>query len=341
MALLNATLNLKLNRTKGVFEIADGSTRVYSQDAHVSLNVDGWTLDEVTKTSGKTPYEPYFRIIDADKTVLAECKLSPDATPTPETGGTYVMRGVLSTNTDKMMCAFNSGGYQPGWAYQFNALVYSTTAANPIATGSVMIYAFDAEDGEAPSNLPSASEVLAALNSKIDTHIANVSNPHGVTAEQVNAYTKVHCDGTFATIATAQMLQGLINSANSAIAALQAAMQTANLAIQSNTLALTQKANVTNTYRKDETFNKMQVQTLVSLNSASRLLSGKTFETPKNDKERNALLSYVVSALGGNMAASGITPGTAPTQITMTASDGTSRNLKVVKSDGEYTTEVV
>jgi len=161
MALINATLSLGVDRKGGTFSVLSTSSRVYSQDVNVALNVGGWTLDEVTKTSGKTPYEPYFRIVDMDAVVLAECKLSPDATPTPESDGTYMMRGTLSTNTDKMVAMFDRLGFAPGSMCELSALIYSTTEANPIAVGIVEVYAFDTGTGSAPSNLPSASEVLA------------------------------------------------------------------------------------------------------------------------------------------------------------------------------------
>ena len=70
------------------------------------------------------------------------------------------------------------------------------------------------------------------------------------------------------------------------------------------------------------------------------IFDGTTFARPTAARGWYDLLAYVVHSLGGDIQVDGITPGTAPTTINMTAGDGTVKSLRIVKVGSEYTTEV-
>ena len=181
---VNATLNLALDRTSGRFSVDEGSTRLYVYDAAIDLSVGGWTRDEVAiGQDGKTMYEPYFQIVCGGM-VLAEAKLN--GVENPEEGeDEYFMTGTLSTNTVQMAAMF-CGCAASETMRQFEARIFSTTSANPIATGRVSVWSFPS-GGSNPANLPSASEALAALRTDLDNHTEN-EDIH-VTAQEKAAWT--------------------------------------------------------------------------------------------------------------------------------------------------------
>ena len=181
---VNATLNLALDRTSGRFSVDEGSTRLYVYDAAIDLSVGGWTRDEVAiGQDGKTMYEPYFQIV-CGSMVLAEAKLNGVEDPEEGEDG-YFMTGTLSTNTVQMAAMF-CGCAASETMRQFEARIFSTTSANPIATGRVSVWSFPS-GGSNPANLPSASEALAALRTDLDNHTEN-EDIH-VTAQEKAAWT--------------------------------------------------------------------------------------------------------------------------------------------------------
>lgn len=72
-----------------------------------------------------------------------------------------------------------------------------------------------------------------------------------------------------------------------------------------------------------------------------KVLKGKTYQRPTAARGWYDLICELISALGGNIATSGIVPGTNPNEITLTAEDGTIRSIAIVKADNEEYTSIV
>lgn len=191
-------LDIQLDRKEGTAEVLETSSRLYTRDASVALDVHGFDLAEVTADGdGKLPGEPVFQLVNPCGRVVAQAMLSaPEGEPTPGADGLYSLVAILSTNTVEMRREYFGQGAMA--VKEFAAKVMHTTFANPIAVGLVPVWNFPGSEGDAPTELPSASEVIAELRRIIEDHSENDNNPHGVTAEQVGAYTKEAADEKFA-----------------------------------------------------------------------------------------------------------------------------------------------
>lgn len=71
-------------------------------------------------------------------------------------------------------------------------------------------------------------------------------------------------------------------------------------------------------------------------------LLGRTFTRPTTAKGWYELIAYIITEMGGNIDTDGITPGTAPSRVNITADDGSPRGISITQNaDGEYTMEVL
>ena len=213
---MNAKLKLNLDRLTGTFDVDASSSRIYSRDAAIDLVVHGFDEGEVTPTNegGATPPgKPVVQFVNSAGRVVAQAML---ARPTGDSSGAgadgkYDLVAMLSTNTVEMRREFFGAG--PQAVREFTVRILDTETANPIACGPFPVFNFPGVYGNAPTELPSASEVLAELRRMIEEHAARTDNPHAVTAALVSAFTQAEGDARYALKASVTTLSGQVAQA--------------------------------------------------------------------------------------------------------------------------------
>ena len=213
---MNAKLKLNLDRLTGTFDVDASSSRIYSRDAAIDLVVHGFDEGEVTPTNegGATPPgKPVVQFVNSAGRVVAQAML---ARPTGDSSGAgadgkYDLVAMLSTNTVEMRREFFGAG--PQAVREFTVRILDTETANPIACGPFPVFNFPGVCGNAPTELPSASEVLAELRRMIEEHAARTDNPHAVTAALVSAFTQAEGDARYALKASVTTLSGQVAQA--------------------------------------------------------------------------------------------------------------------------------
>ena len=224
---MNARLKLNLDRLTGTFDVDPSSSRIYSRDAAIDLIVHGFDENEVTPANegGATPPgKPVVQFVNSAGRVVAQAML---VRPTGDGSGAgadgkYDLVATLSTNTVEMRREFFGVGLQA--VREFTVRILDTETANPIACGPFPVWNFPGVFGDAPTELPSASEVLAELRRMIEEHAGRTDNPHRVTAVLIEALTQVQADSRYAlkssvTSLSSQVSQALNQSAMAAVAA--------------------------------------------------------------------------------------------------------------------------
>ena len=225
---MNAKLKLNLDRLTGTFDVDPSSSRIYSRDAAIDLVVHGFDEGEVTPATeeGTTPPgKPVVQFVNSAGRVVAQAML---VQPTGDGAGAgedgmYDLVATLSTNTVEMRREFFGAG--PQAVREFTVRILDTETANPIACGPFPVFNFPGVCGDAPTELPSASEVLAELRRMIEGHAARTDNPHAVTAALVSALTQAEGDARYALKASVTMLSGQVTQAVQQSAAAVVAMR--------------------------------------------------------------------------------------------------------------------
>lgn len=225
---MNAKLKLNLDRVTGTFDVDASSSRIYSRDAAIDLVVHGFDEGEVTPANvGEVtpPGKPVVQFVNSAGRVVAQAML---AQPTGDGAGAgadgmYDLVATLSTNTVEMRREFFGAG--PQAVREFTVRILDTETANPIACGPFPVFNFPGVCGDAPTELPSASEVLAELRRMIDEHAGRTDNPHKVTAALISALTQTEGDARYALKASVTTLSGQVAQALQQSAAAVAAMR--------------------------------------------------------------------------------------------------------------------
>ena len=226
---MNARLKLNLDRLTGTFDVDPSSSRIYSHDAAIDLIVHGFDEGEVTPANegGATPPgKPVVQFVNGAGRVIAQAML---AQPTGEGAGSagadgkYDLVATLSTNTVEMRREFFGAG--PQSVREFTVRILDTETANPLACGPFPVWNFPGVCGDAPTELPSASEVLDELLQMIEEHVGRTDNPHAVTAELISALTQADGDARYAFKASVTTLSGQVAQALRQSAAAVAAMR--------------------------------------------------------------------------------------------------------------------
>lgn len=267
---MNARLKLNLNRLTGTFDVDPSSSRIYSRDAAIDLIVHGFDENEVTPANegGATPPgKPVVQFVNSAGRVVAQAML---ARPTGDGSGAgadgkYDLVATLSTNTVEMRREFFGAG--PQAVREFTVRILDTETANPIACGPFPVFNFPGVFGDAPTELPSASEVLAELRRMVEEHAGRTDNPHRVTAALIEALTQVQADARYAlkssvTSLSSQVSQALNQSAMAAAAARGHAARSDNP--HGVTAAQVGLGNVDNTADADKPVSARQ-QTAITL----------------------------------------------------------------------------
>ena len=225
---MNARLKLNLDRLTGTFDVDPSSSRIYSRDAAIDLVVHGFEEDEVTpanENDATPPGKPVVQFVNSAGRVVAQAMLAQpigDGAGGAGADGKYDLVATLSTNTVEMRREFFGAG--PQAVREFTVRILDTATANPIACGPFPVFNFPGVCGDAPTELPSASEVLAELRRMIEEHAGRTDNPHAVTAALIEALTQVQADSRYAlkssvTSRSSQVSQALNQSAMAATAA--------------------------------------------------------------------------------------------------------------------------
>ena len=226
---MNAKLKLNLDRLTGTFDVDLSSSRIYSRDAAIDLIVHGFDEGEVTPANIEDvtpPGKPVVQFVNSAGRVVAQAML---ARPTGEgadsagADGKYDLVATLSTNTVEMRREFFGAG--PQAVREFTVRILDTETANPIACGPFPVFNFPGVCGDAPTELPSASEVLAELRRMIGEHVGRTDNPHTVTAALISALTQTDGDARYALKASVTTLSGQVAQAVQQSAAAVAAMR--------------------------------------------------------------------------------------------------------------------
>ena len=226
---MNAKLKLNLDRLTGTFDVDPSSSRIYSRDAAIDLVVHGFDEGEVTPANVNEvtpPGKPVVQFVNSAGRVVAQAML---ARPTGEDAGSagadgkYDLVATLSTNTVEMRREFFGAG--PQAVREFTVRILDTETANPIACGPFPVFNFPGVCGDAPTELPSASEVLAELRQMIEEHTGRTDNPHAVTAALISALTQTEGDARYALKASVTTLSGQVAQAIQQSAAAVAAMR--------------------------------------------------------------------------------------------------------------------
>ena len=214
---MNAKLKLNLDRVMGTFDVDSSSSRIYSRDAAIDLVVHGFDEGEVTPANVEDitpPGKPVVQFVNSAGRIVAQAML---AKPTGEgaggagSDGMYDLVATLSTNTVEMRREFFGAG--PQAVREFTVRILDTETANPLACGPFPVWNFPGVCGDAPTELPSASEVLAELRQMIEEHAARTDNPHAVTAALISALTQAEGDARYALKASVTTLSGQIAQA--------------------------------------------------------------------------------------------------------------------------------
>ena len=267
---MNARLKLNLDRLTGTFDVDPSSSRIYSRDAAIDLIVHGFDESEVTPANegGTTPPgKPVVQFVNSAGRVVVQAML---ARPTGDGSGAgadgkYDLVATLSTNTVEMRREFFGAG--PQAVREFTVRILDTETANPLACGPFPVWNFPGVFGDAPTELPSASEVLAELRRMIEEHAGRTDNPHRVTAALIEALTQVQADARYAlkssvTSLSSQVSQALNQSAMVAAAARGHAARSDNP--HGVTAAQVGLGNVDNTADADKPVSARQ-QTAITL----------------------------------------------------------------------------
>lgn len=226
---MNAKLKLNLDRLTGTFDVDPSSSRIYSRDAAIDLVVHGFEEDEVVPANANDvtpPGKPVVQFVNSTGRVVAQAML---AQPTGDgaggagVDGRYDLVATLSTNTVEMRREFFGAG--PQAVREFTVRILDTETANPLACGLFPVWNFPGVCGGAPTELPSASEVLAELRQMIEEHAGRTNNPHAVTAALISALTQKDGDARYALKASATTLSGQVAQAVQQSAAAVAAMR--------------------------------------------------------------------------------------------------------------------
>ena len=225
---MNAKLKLNLDRVTGMFDVDASSSRIYSRDAAIDLVVHGFDEGEVTPADegvATPPGKPVVQFVNSAGRVVAQAML---AQPTGDGAGAgadgmYDLVATLSTNTVEMRREFFGAG--PQAVREFTVRILDTETANPIACGPFPVFNFPGVCGDAPTELPSASEVLAELRQMIEEHAGRTDNPHKVTAALISALTQTEGDARYALKASVATLSGQVAQALQQSAAAVAAMR--------------------------------------------------------------------------------------------------------------------
>lgn len=229
---MNARLKLNLDRLTGTFDVDPSSSRIYSRDAAIDLIVHGFDENEVTPANegGATPPgKPVVQFVNSAGRVVAQAML---AQPTGDGSGAgadgkYDLVATLSTNTVEMRREFFRAG--PQAVREFTVRILDTATANPIACGPFPVFNFPGVCGDAPTELPSASKVLAELRRMIEEHAGRTDNPHAVTAALISALTQTEADARYALKASVTTLSGQVAQAvQQSVAAVVAMRQHTN-----------------------------------------------------------------------------------------------------------------
>ena len=225
---MNAKLKLNLDRLTGTFDVDLSSSRIYSRDAAIDLVVHGFDESEVTPAREgdvTPPGKPVVQFVNSAGRVVAQAML---ARPTGDSSGAgadgkYDLVATLSTNTVEMRREFFGAG--PQAVREFTVRILDTETANPIACGPFPVFNFPGVCGDAPTELPSASEVLAELRQMIEEHTGRTDNPHAVTAALISALTQTEGDARYALKSSVTTLSGQVAQALQQSAAAVAAMR--------------------------------------------------------------------------------------------------------------------
>lgn len=211
---MNARLKLNLDRLTGTFDVDPSSSRIYSRDAAIDLVVHGFDEDEVTLANVEDvtpPGKPVVQFVNSVGRVVAQAMLAQPTGDGAGADGKYDLVATLSTNTVEMRREFFGAG--PQAVREFTVRILDTETANPIACGPFPVWNFPGVCGDAPTELPSASEVLAELRRMIEEHAARTDNPHAVTAALVFALTQAEGDARYALKASVTTLSGQVEQA--------------------------------------------------------------------------------------------------------------------------------
>lgn len=225
---MNAKLKLNLDRLTGTFDVDLSSSRIYSRDAAIDLVVHGFDESEVTPAREgdvTPPGKPVVQFVNSAGRVVAQAML---ARPTGDSSGAgadgkYDLVATLSTNTVEMRREFFGAG--PQAVREFTVRILDTETANPIACGPFPVFNFPGVCGDAPTELPSASEVLAELRQMIEEHTGRTDNPHAVTAALISALTQTEGDARYALKSSVTTLSGQVAQALQQSAAAVATMR--------------------------------------------------------------------------------------------------------------------
>lgn len=320
-------------------------TRALSRDTKLEFTVSGFDSAEVTPPAGETQNRPSgnpcVQFLCNDGNVVAEgvfqTVMNSSTPPAPEQfdDNTYGMCATLNLNNTAMESVFEKSGAS---VMVFQVRIFNTEGFDtaPIATGLVKVWKYPDAVGVAPVNLPSASEVLAALQTAMNEHVANVSNPHGVTAAQIGSMTQTQGDARYATLAS---VASAVGAAQAATAASQGALQNLNThtgnsnnphGVTKNQVGL---GNVNNTADADKPVSTAQANAItaavaalsaeVTASLALHYLKTETYSKSEVN-ERIALIPTMKIVVVDNLPSTGdqktiyfkrITGGTAPSKF--------------------------
>ena len=223
---MNAKLKLNLDRLTGTFDVDPSSSRIYSRDAAIDLIVHGFDEGEVTPANANDvtpPGKPVVQFVNSAGRVVAQAMLARPTGDGAGADGKYDLVATLSTNTVEMRREFFGAG--PQAVREFTVRILDTETANPIACGPFPVFNFPGVCGDAPTELPSASEVLAELRQMIEDHAGRTDNPHTVTAALISALTQTDADARYAFKASVTTLSDQVAQAVQQSAAAVAAMR--------------------------------------------------------------------------------------------------------------------
>lgn len=223
---MNAKLKLNLDRLTGTFDVDPSSSRIYSRDAAIDLVVHGFDEGEVTPAKAgevAPPGKPVVQFVNSAGRVVAQAMLAQPTGDGAGADGKYDLVATLSTNTVEMRREFFGAG--PQAVREFTVRILDTETANPLACGPFPVWNFPGVCGDAPTELPSASEVLAELRQMIEEHTGRTDNPHAVTAALISAITQEDGDARYALKASVTTLSGQVAQALQQSAAAVAAMR--------------------------------------------------------------------------------------------------------------------
>lgn len=165
-------LIIDIDRGAGTLEVTS-EDRVYIRDESLEVTVNGFTAAD--RAIG-----PWIQIFSCDR-LMAEAELT-----FANADGDGPFSGQCSMNTDTVPFVRAFAGCRNETCRSFGVRVFSGDVQKPIALGSMEVWNFPSAGGE-PALLPTAHEIVKALDDRIGDHIADMQNPHHVTPAQIGA----------------------------------------------------------------------------------------------------------------------------------------------------------